>query len=169
MWSEERTALLRKLWAEGLSASQIATQLGGVTRNAVIGKIHRLGLAGRATPSRPAKRPVRARSSIRFVPSSVLKPIKVQPPTPTAEDLHNTPPEGALTIETVRDGQCKYMAGEGPDALVCGRRTPLGSWCSLHVKLVYQPSRKREVEDASIARVTRWLDSKARSAEAHAA
>ena len=58
-WSEERVALLRKLWAEGLSASQIAKQLGGVTRNAVIGKVHRLGLAGRATPSRPAKRPVR--------------------------------------------------------------------------------------------------------------
>ena len=59
-WTEERVSLLRKLWTEGLSASQIAKQLGGVTRNAVIGKVHRLGLAGRATPSRPAKRPVRA-------------------------------------------------------------------------------------------------------------
>ena len=54
-----RVELLKKLWADGLSASQIAAQLGGVTRNAVIGKVHRLGLAGRATPSRPAKRPVR--------------------------------------------------------------------------------------------------------------
>lgn len=167
MWSETRTALLRKLWAEGLSASQIAKQLGGVTRNAVIGKVHRLGLAGRATPSRPAKRPVRSRP-VRFVPPSVLKPIKVRPPTPTAKDLHATPPEGALTIETVRDGQCKYMTGEGPDALVCGRSTPLGSWCILHAKLVYQPSRKRQIEDASIARVTRWLDGKERRAEAHA-
>lgn len=165
MWSEERTALLRKLWAEGLSASQIARQLGGVTRNAVIGKVHRLGLAGRATPSKPPKP---RRSRVRFIPPSVLKPIKVRPPTPSAEDLHNLPPEGALTIETVRDGQCKYMTGEGPDALVCGRSTPLGSWCSLHVKLVYQPSRKRQLEDASIARVTHWLDRKSRTFQAAA-
>ncbi|WP_018700497.1 GcrA family cell cycle regulator [Amorphus coralli] len=57
-WTEERVALLEKLWAEGLSASQIAGQLGGITRNAVIGKIHRLGLSGRAkapSASRPRK------------------------------------------------------------------------------------------------------------------
>ncbi|MGX1097232.1 GcrA family cell cycle regulator [Amorphus sp. MBR-141] len=57
-WTEERVSLLEKLWAEGLSASQIAGQLGGITRNAVIGKIHRLGLSGRAKApgaSRPRK------------------------------------------------------------------------------------------------------------------
>ena len=52
-WTEDRVEVLKKLWAEGHSASQIAKQLGGVTRNAVIGKVHRLGLSGRATPSRP--------------------------------------------------------------------------------------------------------------------
>ena len=52
-WTDERVELLKKLWAEGLSARQIADQLGGVTRNAVIGKVHRLGLSGRATTSRP--------------------------------------------------------------------------------------------------------------------
>ena len=51
-WTEERVELLKKLWVEGLSASQIAGRLGGVTRNAVIGKVHRLGLSGRATSSR---------------------------------------------------------------------------------------------------------------------
>ena len=56
-WTEDRVETLKKLWADGLSASQIAKQLGGVTRNAVIGKVHRLGLSGRATPSRPARRP----------------------------------------------------------------------------------------------------------------
>ena len=50
MWTEERVELLRKLWAEGLSASQIAGRLGEVTRNAVIGKVHRLGLALRSSP-----------------------------------------------------------------------------------------------------------------------
>jgi GcrA cell cycle regulator len=57
-WTEDRVTLLKKLWTDGLSASQIAKQLGGVTRNAVIGKVHRLGLAGRAAPSRPIKRVV---------------------------------------------------------------------------------------------------------------
>uniref|UniRef100_UPI0028AB0CB5 GcrA family cell cycle regulator n=1 Tax=Shinella sp. TaxID=1870904 RepID=UPI0028AB0CB5 len=47
-WTDERVERLKKLWAEGLSASQIAAQLGGVSRNAVIGKVHRLNLPGRA-------------------------------------------------------------------------------------------------------------------------
>ena len=52
-WTDDRVATLTKLWADGLSASQIAKQLGGVTRNAVIGKVHRLGLSGRAKPTKP--------------------------------------------------------------------------------------------------------------------
>ena len=47
-WTDERVETLKKLWADGLSASQIAAELGGITRNAVIGKVHRLGLSGRA-------------------------------------------------------------------------------------------------------------------------
>ena len=60
-WTDERVEQLKKLWAEGLSASQIAAQLGGVSRNAVIGKVHRLHLPGRAksggSRSPRAKRP----------------------------------------------------------------------------------------------------------------
>src|SRR5262249_4883212 len=52
-WTDERVDQLKSLWTEGLSASQIARVLGqGITRNAVIVKVHRLGLAGRATPAR---------------------------------------------------------------------------------------------------------------------
>ncbi|HEY5346549.1 MAG TPA: GcrA family cell cycle regulator, partial [Rhizomicrobium sp.] len=54
-WSDDRVEQLKNLWTEGLSASQIARALGGVTRNAVIGKVHRLGLSGRAKPSAPAR------------------------------------------------------------------------------------------------------------------
>lgn len=55
-WTEDRVGALKKLWLEGQSASQIAKALGGgVTRNAVIGKVHRLGLSGRAAPSTPAR------------------------------------------------------------------------------------------------------------------
>lgn len=63
-WNEGAVQLLRTLWADGLSATEISRKLKDtglvVSRNSVIGKVHRLGLAGRATPSRPAKRPVRA-------------------------------------------------------------------------------------------------------------
>ncbi len=56
-WTEERVELLKKLWMEGFSASQIAAELGdGVTRNAVIGKVHRLKLSGRAKPASAAPR-----------------------------------------------------------------------------------------------------------------
>src|SRR5437868_4396578 len=70
-WTDERVELLKKLWLEGLSASQIAGVLGeGVTRNAVIGKVHRLKLSGRAKPasSTPRARPA-PRPSVRRVPS----------------------------------------------------------------------------------------------------
>src|SRR3954471_21210739 len=73
-WTDERVELLKKLWQDGLSASQIAKQLGGVTRNAVIGKVHRLGLSGRATPSKPARTVFKAPRPAR--------PWPVPPPTP---------------------------------------------------------------------------------------
>jgi GcrA cell cycle regulator len=57
-WTEPRVEQLKKLWEAGLSASQIAAELGSVTRNAVIGKVHRLGLSGRAkSPSSSVPRP----------------------------------------------------------------------------------------------------------------
>ena len=59
-WTEERVETLKKLWQGGLSASQIAAELGGITRNAVIGKVHRLGLSGRGQPTAPIKRQRRA-------------------------------------------------------------------------------------------------------------
>ena len=73
-WTDERVELLKKLWSEGLSASQIAAQLGSVTRNAVIGKVHRLKLSsrGRSTAAPRVRRrpswvrpPQRARAARR--------------------------------------------------------------------------------------------------------
>lgn len=54
-WTDERVEMLKKMWGEGQSASQIAKELGGVTRNAVIGKVHRLGLSNRATSTTKAE------------------------------------------------------------------------------------------------------------------
>ena len=91
-WTEERVELLKKLWLEGLSASQIAGVLGeGVTRNAVIGKVHRLKLSGRAKPTstpqraRPAQRPPARRvaspigSSSRPASSTTASVMKSRP------------------------------------------------------------------------------------------
>jgi GcrA cell cycle regulator len=60
-WSDDRVEQLKKLWEGGLSASQIAAELGNVTRNAVIGKVHRLGLSGRAKTPPPRPLPASAR------------------------------------------------------------------------------------------------------------
>src|SRR5881394_175256 len=84
-WTDERVELLKKLWQDGLSASQIAKQLGGVTRNAVIGKVHRLGLSGRATPSKPARttfkapRPARPISAAPSAPRRLAEPAAHAP------------------------------------------------------------------------------------------
>lgn len=73
-WTDERVELMRKLWLEGLSASQIAAELSnGITRNAVIGKVHRLGLSGRAKAPKQAALPPRA-------PSTPRQPRAAKPP-----------------------------------------------------------------------------------------
>jgi GcrA cell cycle regulator len=66
-WTDERVETLKKMWNDGQSASQIAKELGGVTRNAVIGKVHRLGLSNRSTPSKgdePAEKPASAKPKV---------------------------------------------------------------------------------------------------------
>ncbi len=147
-WTEERVALLRKLWAEGLSASQIAKQLGGVTRNAVIGKVHRLGLAGRATPSRPAKRPVRA-SRPRVMGPSVprLRPAASMP-TVVIPDLEPLKLDDgkAASVLTLSDSMCKYPIGDPAEAnfAFCGRGAVSGPYCQDHARLAYQPSQAKK-------------------------
>jgi GcrA cell cycle regulator len=86
-WTDERVEKLKKLWSEGLSASQIAAQLGGVSRNAVIGKVHRLNLPGRAKaggtpasarPKRPAvttPRPSNFAARPANAPRQVSRPV----------------------------------------------------------------------------------------------
>ncbi|PRY79569.1 GcrA cell cycle regulator [Yoonia maritima] len=82
-WTDERVETLKKMWGEGQSASQIAKELGGVTRNAVIGKVHRLGLSNRAgsggasaAKATPKEKPAAAAKP------SVPKPAPKPKPTP---------------------------------------------------------------------------------------
>lgn len=148
-WSDERVALLRKLWAEGLSASQIAKQLGGVTRNAVIGKVHRLGLAGRATPSRPAKRPVRTARPRTMGPSVPRLRMPSSVPLVVIPDLEPLRGEDgkAATVLTLNESMCKYPIGDPTDAdfAFCGRGV-FGNhpYCQDHARLAYQPSQARK-------------------------
>lgn len=82
-WTDERVELLKKMWGEGQSASQIAKELGGVTRNAVIGKVHRLGLSNRTTtPSAAAKPEPKAKAA----PKAAPKPEPKEQPEPKAAE-----------------------------------------------------------------------------------
>ena len=76
-WTDERVEILKKLWGEGQSASQIAKELGGVTRNAVIGKVHRLGLSNRATSSSSSKSDSKTKASVKSISDKKIGSSKV--------------------------------------------------------------------------------------------
>jgi GcrA cell cycle regulator len=85
-WTDERVETLKKMWGEGQSASQIAKELGGVTRNAVIGKVHRLGLSNRAgsggstaTKATPKEKPAVAAAKPAPKPATKAKPASTPP------------------------------------------------------------------------------------------
>src|SRR4051812_13524175 len=86
-WTDERVETLKKLWLDGLSASQIAKSLGGVTRNAVIGKVHRLGLSGRATPSQPARTTFKAPRPARPAQPAAPRRVVTQATTAASQQL----------------------------------------------------------------------------------
>lgn len=151
-WTDERVEELKKLWSEGLSASQIAKQLGGVTRNAVIGKVHRLGLSGRATPSRPARRP--AKPSRPRTTATLTEPVRAARPAPSAPaTIPSAPVEPAVlpsgefaTVLTLKDSMCKWPIGDPAQASFrfCGRKTGASNaYCDAHANMAYQPSQKR--------------------------
>ncbi len=84
-WTEERVEILKKLWAEGKSASQIAKELGGVTRNAVIGKIHRLGLSNRDGGKGGGKaRVAKVETAPKAAAPAEEAPVEATPPRPEA-------------------------------------------------------------------------------------
>ncbi|MBK0326501.1 GcrA cell cycle regulator [Rhodobacteraceae bacterium F11138] len=91
-WTDERVETLKKMWGEGQSASQIAKELGGVTRNAVIGKVHRLGLSNRsagAPAAKPEPKPAPAAAA-----AAAPKPEPKPRPAPKTEAARPVPPQG---------------------------------------------------------------------------
>jgi GcrA cell cycle regulator len=165
-WTDERVELLKRLWNEGLSASQIAARLSdGVTRNAVIGKVHRLNLSGRAPQPRssiPRPRRIRepshpGRAQSLLMPtrgSTALKPMmraEAQPrplPIPEPEPLRlvDLPQGGRITILHLSDKTCKWPIGDPghDDFCFCGHKPREGSpYCEYHARIAYQPLQDR--------------------------
>ena len=146
-WTEERVETLKKLWLEGHSASQIAKQLGGVTRNAVIGKVHRLGLSGRAAPSQPSRQVLRtprpARPAPVQAPRRAIEPRVATAPVPQAVVYPEEP--GSATVLTLGAHLCKWPIGDpSTDGFTfCGRRINEGSYCIEHARVAYQPQQKK--------------------------
>jgi len=159
-WNDERVETLKKLWSDGLSASQIAGRLGGVTRNAVIGKVHRLGLSGRATTSRMKSHRPRARAQStrrlmkpRFanIGNPALRQLYLgdtEPYTPPAEELV-IPLNERKSIQTLTEASCRWPIGDPSENEFhfCGRKPKAGSpYCEGHARKAYQPQQPRRAD-----------------------
>ncbi len=136
-WTDDRVEHLKCLWQEGLSASQVAAALGGVTRNAVIGKVHRLGLAGRGDNSQTIRpRVSRAPRPSRSVQTAVVL-VEVDP-LPLADGSF-------ATMQTIDKPMCRWPIGDPmkADFHFCGQPHKEGSpYCEVHAARAHRPSSK---------------------------
>ena len=120
-WTDDRVALLRQLWGSGKSASEIAQMIGDVSRNAVIGKAHRLGLSGRPSPIKRRPEP---------------EPVETRP--------------GSATILSLTERMCRWPIGDPrePGFRFCGKSAMHGQpYCAEHAALAYQAPTKRRSDD----------------------
>ena len=154
-WTDERVELLKKLWLDGLSASQIAKQLGGVTRNAVIGKVHRLGLSGRAAPSQPTRPVFKAPRAPRPAPTPAPRRVDVHHhhvAAPQPQPVFYAEEPGSATVLTLGAHMCKWPIGDpASDSFsFCGRRSETdGPYCVQHAQVAYQPQQARKRSGAT--------------------
>ena len=162
-WTDERVQTLSKLWLEGRSASQIAAELGlGVTRNAVIGKVHLLGLAGRPKAAVPTaagsrtKPKLVARPAVEETPATepvfdtVVAPVPVPMKpfvAPVASNDVVIPATERVTIMDLRESSCRWPMGDPTTSefRFCGARTGVGSgpYCTAHSRMAFQPAPER--------------------------
>jgi len=157
-WTDERVELLKKLWSDGLSASQIAGELGGITRNAVIGKVHRLGLSGRAkSTSAGAPRPRKPRSAAHMLRigraairgnTALAHAYEVEEAEP--QQIDNIIPIGQRrTLLELNEQTCRWPVGDpgSGDFFFCGGNTAAGlPYCAYHARVAYQPPSDRRRE-----------------------
>jgi GcrA cell cycle regulator len=170
-WTNERIELLQKLWLEGWSASRIAGELAhGITRNAVIGKVYRLGRSGRAkalpdnvpaspphhkAPGRPAHRHANS-PQITGNTALALHPFVIEAAAPqTVRDVVVPISEPVMIVE-LRESMCQWPIGDPAQSefRFCGaKKLPgQGSYCACHGRIAYQTQHDRRRERRSQSR-----------------
>ena len=178
-WTDERINLLKKMWKDGKSAAEIAKTLGkGVTRNAVIGKAHRMGLSGRPSPIKkptaaPAKKEKEAaapRKEAAAAPKESAAPRKpAQQQTKHPPLMHNRdveeprkpekeilPLNGGTPLIDLTERMCKWPIGDPREAdfTFCGRGIRVGTpYCPDHAAMAYQTSSRGRPAAAAAAKV----------------
>jgi GcrA cell cycle regulator len=164
-WTDEIVEQLKQHWMDGKSASQIAGLLGnGLTRNAIIGKVHRLGLAGRAkTPSLGVSRPRRpappppahrvagprlgssAPRMMRGATALAIAPEALTEIEPPEFESVVVPMSLRVTIVELKESMCRWPLGDPATSefRYCGSPTASGPYCAYHGGLAYQPVQER--------------------------
>jgi GcrA cell cycle regulator len=164
-WSDDRVEQLKKFWEAGLSASQIAAELGNVTRNAVIGKVHRLGLSGRAkSPSSAAPRPRKPRPAQHMM--RVSRPasrgntalahafeVELEPDPITYDNV--VPMSQRLSLLELNEATCHWPIGDpsSSEFFFCGGKALTSlPYCAHHSRIAYQPTGDRRRQAPKVAR-----------------
>ena len=142
-WTEEKVNKLKEMWGKGQTASQIAEIIGGVSRNAVIGKAHRLNLSSKikTKSSNVNKKNYSNHNNTQIQFKGKRSKFKSLLLDKNFEAAKN------LTLEELTEDTCKYMEGNPneKDASFCGRKNvEKFSYCPLHLMIVFQPKGKKE-------------------------
>ena len=162
-WTPEKVNKLKELWGKGSTASQIAEIIGGVSRNAVIGKAHRLNLSQK----------IKTKSSIqqaKTITKQNLNETKFKGKRSKFKSLildKNFEPAKNLTLEELTEDTCKYMEGNPNEreARFCGRKNvEKFSYCPLHLMIVFQPKGKKEDVIDKDEDVPKFIEKKIKSA-----
>ena len=164
-WSQEREEKLRELWKKGHSASQIASMLGDTTRNAVIGKAHRLNLEARMTSKKKQVTPGKQKNSS-------LKEYKTQKLGRKARFKallldKNFEEENPLKLEELTDKTCRWPIGHPHEEnfYFCGRQSMEKlPYCKLHVLYAFQPKNAKEEDQITEEDILKFIEKKIKSA-----
>ena len=142
-WTEEKIEKLKELWGKDNTASQIAEIIGGISRNAVIGKAHRLNLSAKIKRRSSISNQI---SNTRITGTHAQRRGRKSKFKSLILDKDFEPAKN-LNLEELTDQTCKYMDGHPNehDASFCGRKTvEKFSYCPLHLMIVFQPKGKKE-------------------------